>query len=170
MGTFTIRNTFDVDIDTFWSKVFFDPEYNRKLYEEGLKFGYELLEKKELDGGVVERRIRTEPRLEAPAVVKKLVGDSIQYEEKGRFDPKKRVWSFKITTSKMSDKIDISGEYWVEARGNKIERIVKTDIDVKIFGVGKAVAAFVEKSTRESYEKAARFTNTWLKEVGLATS
>ncbi len=168
MATFTIRHTFDVDIETFWSKVFFDLEYNRKLYEEGLSFGYSLIEKKELDGGVIERKIRTEPRLEAPAVVKKLIGDSIQYVETGRFDPKKRVWTFEITTSKLSDKIDISGQYWVEPKGDKIERIVKTDIEVKIFGVGKTIAAFVEKSTRESYDKAARFTNRWLKEVDLA--
>ena len=71
-------------------------------------------------------------------------------------------------TPKLADKIHIGGAFWLEPRGErKVERVCTIDIDVKIFGVGKVVEAFVEKSTRESYDRAATFTNKYIAEKGL---
>ena len=73
-----------------------------------------------------------------------------------------------ITTSKLPDKVKIGGEFWVEPRGEKkIERFCRCDIEVKIFGVGGAIEGFIEKTTRDSYEKAARFTNQFIRDKGL---
>jgi hypothetical protein len=33
--------------------------------------------------------------------------------------------------------------------------------------VGKLVEAFIEKTTRDSYDRAAKFTNRWIREKGL---
>ena len=61
----------------------------------------------------------------------------------------------------------IGGTFWVEPRGDKkIERICECEVQVKIFGVGGVVESFIEKTTRESYEKTAAFTNRWLAEKG----
>ncbi|AKF04554.1 DUF2505 domain-containing protein [Sandaracinus amylolyticus] len=169
MAKFTLKNIFETDKDTFWAKVFFDEEYNRRLYLEALGFkGYELLELKELPGGVRTRRIRTEPKSEAPAVVTKLIGGDISYTEEGRWDPSTGIWKYTITTSKLSDKISIAGTFWVEPRGDKrIERICENDIQVKIFGVGGTVEGFIEKTTRDSYAKTEAFTNAFIREKGL---
>jgi len=35
------------------------------------------------------------------------------------------------------------------------------DVEVSIFGVGRVFEKFAEKSVRESYDKAAAFTNAW---------
>ncbi len=164
---FTVRHTFrGVDVDAFWQKVFFDPEYNRRLYLEALGFSdFDILEQTEEPNGAVTRTLRQTPKTEAPAVVKKLVGDSISYTEKGRFDPATKRWTYSITTSKLADKIRIGGEFWVEPKGgDAVERVCTVDLEVKIFGVGKAVEGFIEKQTKDSYDKAARFTQQFIDE------
>lgn len=170
MTTFTSRHTFDIDIDTYWDKVFFDEEYNKQLFVDELQFGaYEVLELNRKPDGSVTRKVRTEPKSDAPAVVKKLVGDSLSYVESGEFDPKARRWKYSVVTSKLSDKVKIGGEFWVEPRPDgKIDRCVTCTIEVKIFGVGGAVEGFIEKQTKESYDKAAAFTNKWIREKGLS--
>lgn len=168
MAKFTLRNVFETDKDTFWNKLFFDEEYNRRLYLDALGFkGFELLELTGEPGGVRTRRIRTEPKSEAPAVVTKLIGGDISYTEEGRFDPATGIWKYEIKTSKLTDKISITGTFWVEPRGDKkIERFCENDIQVKIFGVGGTVESFIEKTTRDSYAKTEAFTNAFIREKG----
>lgn len=164
---FTVRHTFEgVDVDTFWEKIFFDQEFNRRLYLDELKFEtYEVVEQQSEPNGVVTRRVRQTPRSDAPAVVKKLVGDSVSYIEEGRFDPQTKRWRYSITPSKMADKIRIGGEFWVEPKGeNAVERVCTVDLEVKVFGVGKTVEGFIEKQTKDSYEKAASFTQRYIRE------
>jgi hypothetical protein len=167
--TFEARHIFDTDVDTYWSKVFFEDEFQQRLYMEGLKFKqYELLSKKTEPDGTILRSVRTEPSSDAPAVVKKIIGDSIAYVENGTFDAKTKRWKYEIVTSKMADKVKIGGDFWVEAKGaKKIERIVKVNITVKVFAVGGAIESFIEKTTRESFDKAAAFTNAYIHEKGL---
>jgi uncharacterized protein (TIRG00374 family) len=164
----TYKHTFNTDIDTYWNQIFFNPEYNEKLFREVLKFNYELLELTGEPGGPRRRRVRIEPKTEAPAVIKKLIGDSIGYLEEGSFDPAAKKWSYKITTSKMTDKISISGLFWAEPRGEKkIERICEVDLNVKVFGVGGTIEEFIAKTTGDSYEKAWQFTNQYIASKGL---
>jgi Protein of unknown function (DUF2505) len=168
VGRLVARHVFDTDIDTFWNKVFFEQDFNERQYRDALKFkSWELLELTGEPGGKRTRKVRTEPSSDAPAVVKKLIGDSIAYVEEGTFDPATKVWSFEIITSKMSDKVKIKGRLWVEPKGDKkIERIIECDIEVKIFGVGGAIESFIEKTTKDSYEAAAKFTNQYVHEKG----
>jgi len=168
MGKFTVRHVFDVDVDTFWNEIFFDAEYNERLFSEALGFIYDLQELKKNDDGSYDRRVRTEPKTDAPAAVKKLVGDKFSYLEVGHFDPKTRRWTYEVTPSALPNKLHISGVFWAEPKGEKqLTRIVETDLGVKIFGVGRVIEAFIEKETKDSYAKAERFTNSWLKEKGI---
>ncbi len=141
----------------------------RGLYLEGLGFkNYEPIELKEEADGSKRRRFRAEPKSDAPAVVKKLVGDSLTYTETGSFDPKTKVWTYKVETSKMGDKIKIGGRYWLEPKGDKkVDRVCEVEISVDIFGVGGVVEGFIEGQTRESYEKATSYTNQFLRKKGL---
>lgn len=169
---FTVRHTFDVDVDTFWREVFFNNDFNRTLYLEHLGFSsYEVIEEKKEPDGTVTRKVRQTPKTEAPAVVKKLIGNEVSYVEEGRFDPAKKRWAYTIAPSKLADKIKIGGEFWAEPKGEgKIERICTVDLEVKIFGVGKAVEAFIEKQTKDSYDKAAAYTRKFISERGLDKS
>jgi hypothetical protein len=164
----TFKHIFNTDVDTYWSKIFFDREYNNKLFHEILKFEYELLELTEEPSGVRRRKVRIEPKTDAPAMIKKLVGDSIGYVEEGTFDPKAKKWNYKISTTKLTDKISISGTFWVEPRGEKrVERICEVDLNVKVFGVGGTIEEFIAKTTGDSYEKAWQFTNQYIASKGL---
>lgn len=166
---FTIRHTWNISEEDYWPKIFFDDEYNQRLYKEGLEFPvHKVLEAKELADGTRTRKLLIEPKADAPAVVRKLIGDSLQYTEEGRWDPKTRRWSYTVTLSKLADKISIKGEFWVEKRGDKqIERFCDVDVNVKIFGVGGVLESFIEKTTRESYEKTGTFTTAWIRDHGL---
>lgn len=167
---FTVRNVFDTTVDNYWNELFFDPEYNSRLYLEGLGFkAFDLLELTGEKGGKRTRKMRTEPASDAPAVVRKLIGDSLTYTETGTWDPATKVWTYRIETSKLSDKVRIGGKLWAEPRGTKMERIAEIEIEVKILGVGGVVEKFIEKTTRESYERATKFTNDFIREKGLAS-
>ena len=169
MAKFTIRNTFETDVDTYWNRVFFDPEYNRRLYLEALGFkGFELIELTGQPGERRTRKMKTEPAADAPAVVKKLIGDSLVYAESGSFDPETKVWTYEIKPNKLTDRVYIGGRLYAEPKGDKrCERVAEVEVTVKVFGVGGAVEKFIEKTTRDSYVKAAAFTNRFIAEKGL---
>jgi hypothetical protein len=165
----TLKHLFDTDEATFWPKVFFDREYNQRLYHEALRYKrWALLEQREEPGGAIIRRAEMEPAFEVPALLKKAIGEGISYTEEGRFDPATRRWRYTITPNRMADKLTTRGEYWVEARGPKqIERICTVDLEAKIFGIGGALESFIEKQTREAYDTTMRFTNAFIREKGL---
>jgi hypothetical protein len=137
---YTIKHTLNTTVDTFW-KLFFDPEYNEKLFKERLKFNvYEVL----------------------------ALGDSTGYVETGLYDPKTRRFNTDIQPKVGADKIQMRVSIWAEPRGEKqIERFVAVDGGVKIFGIGKIVEGLLESNTRESYDIAADFTNKWVAEKAL---
>jgi len=167
--SFTVRDVFNTDVDTYWDEIFFDAEYNERIYREALGFkSFSILEQSGEKGQRRTRSMRTEPAADAPAVVRKLIGDSLSYTESGVFDPATKIWTYTITPSAMSEKLKIGGRLWAEPQGDKkIVRVVEIGIEAKIFGVGKAIEAFVEKTTRDSYVKATEFTNRFIAEKGL---
>jgi hypothetical protein len=166
---YTIRHTFDIDADTFWNKLFFDPEYNSALFERYLKFNpYRVLELDRRPDGSIRRKLECAPPVEIPAVAKKIIGDSTSYVEDGLFDPKTRRFTIEVIPKMGADKIKSRGAIWVEPRGDKrIERMAEVDNEVKVFGVGKILEAFIEKETRATYDQSATFTQQWIAEKGL---
>lgn len=166
---FTARNVFNIDVDSFWTKIFFDKEYNERMYRDVLKFKtFEVLEQKDLGGGSISRRIHVEPKANVPGVIQKLVGEGFSYIEEGKFDAATKRWTYRTIPSKMADKLTVKGEYWVEAKGDKqLDRVITCEINCSIFGLGGTVEGFIEKQTRESYEHVARFTNEFIAEKKL---
>jgi len=164
---FEIRHVFPTDPETFWTRVFFDREFMRRTYTEVLGFReFELLELTGEPGGVRTRKMRTRPASEPPAVVKKLAGGPIDYTETGRFDPATGLWTYQMTTS-ASEKVQIGGVVRAVAHPDGLERILEGHVNVKVFGVGKAVERFIEKTTRDGYERSAAFTAEYIRELGL---
>ena len=166
---YTIKHIFNTDVDTFWDKIFFDPEYNETLFKQHLGFVvYEVLELDKKEDGSISRRVRGVPRVEIPAAVKKVLGDSAGYTENGRFDPSSKRFSIEVIPNTAADKIKTRLTMWVEPRGDKrIERFVDVESEVKIFGVGKMIEGVIEKQTRDNYGRAAEFTNRWIADKGL---
>jgi hypothetical protein len=166
---YTIRHTFNIDADTFWNKLFFDPAYNQALFEGHLKFNvYRVLKLEHGGDGSVHRRVESAPPIEVPAVVKKIVGENTSYIEDGRFDPKTQRFRIEVMPKVGADKIKTVLTLSVEPRGpKKIERIAEIDTTVNVFGVGKVIELFVEKQMRATYDAASDFTQQWIAQKGL---
>lgn len=168
---FTLRHPYMIEPEAFWRDVFFDPEYNRKLYLEGLKFSaFDVLEETSPPDGRRTRKVRVAPRLDAPAAIKKVIGDSMTYVEEGRLEtlgPNTPRWVSHVTPSTLADKTRVSTEFWLERTGpNQSDRVAQFEVEVKIFGIGGMFEGFLKKSMEDNYAKAAEFTNQWLRARG----
>ena len=166
---YTIKHTIETDIDTFWNKVFFEPEFNRRLFTEHLGFtSYQVLEDRTDPDGVRHRRVECVPKVELPAPARKVFGDNLGFVEVGRYDPAVKRYYVQVLPKTGGDKIKTATEIWVEPTGDKrCERIVSVDNSVKIFGIGTLIEGFIEQQTRDSYAKGAEYTNRFIREQGL---
>lgn len=169
MADVKLEHTYNCSEDTFWNKVFFDADYNTRLFKEALEFpGYEVASQDENDKEI-RRVVNVVPKLgPMPGPVKKLIGDGLGYAEDGTFDKTTRRYKIKITPNKMADKIRIEGVLYTKPAGdNKLTRIFEAKVDVKIFGVGGLVEKQIIGDMEVSYAKGAEFTNKYVAEKGL---
>jgi hypothetical protein len=75
-----------------------------------------------------------------------------------------KVWSWKMTTSALPDKLRHEGSVRVEPIGDaRVRRIVAIVLEAKVFAIGGLIESSVEKQIRESWEKSATVTNEWLR-------
>jgi hypothetical protein len=164
----TLRQPMPIDEETYWKKLFFNADYNKKLFLEGLKFKqYEMLELTEHPDGSWTRKMRGEPSSEAPAIVQKIVGTTA-YTEEGRYDPKDKIYRYTQTPVKLADKVKMVGTIRLETKGEKqIERIVEVEFSAKILGVGGAIESFIEKTNRDAWEKNAAYSRQYVAEQKL---
>ena len=167
---YRISHSMNTDADTYWNQIFFDEEYNDKLFKGYLRFSnHRVLELRKDADGTVHRRVESSPAVELPGALKKVLGDLSSYVEEGVFDPVTKHFHIKVIPSAAADKIKTRVEVWVEPRGaGQSERIVDVDSEVKIFGIGKVAEKFLEQQLRTTYGAAAEFTNRWIAEKGLA--
>jgi hypothetical protein len=168
MQEITLRHEMSCDEETYWHKCVFDAEYNERLYLKELKFPQYELEQYEDDGTIIRRRVKVAPQLPPmPAPVKKVIGEGLAYTEVGSFDRKTNRYSFTATPNALGDKATTKGEMRVEVLGEKkIARVAKISVDVKVFMVGGLIEDQILNSLRSSYERAASFTNDYVKEKG----
>jgi hypothetical protein len=166
---YTIKHTIETDLDTFWSKVFFDAEFNRALFQDHLGFSnYRVLEERIDPDGVVHRKVASTPKVELPAAARKIFGDNLGYTEIGRYDPSVRRYYVQGIPNIGAEKVKTHSEIWAEPVGDKrIERIVNVDNTVKVFGLGTLLEGFIEQQTRDLYARGAEFTNRWIREKNL---
>ena len=167
---FTLRHPYHVGPETFWRDVFFDHAFNEALYREALQFeAFKVLEETTPPDGRRTRRMAVTPKLDAPGPIKKVLGDSVSYIEEGRLDLARPSWIVKVLPSTLADKTRVTSEMWLERTGTgQSDRVAEFDIEVKMFAIGGLFEKFLEKTMRDSYQKATDFTNKWLREKGLA--
>ena len=164
-----IRYPHAVPPKVFWEKVFFDAAYQQRLHVDVLgATDFEILEQTGTVETGVKRRVRMAFAADAPAAIRKLVGDSFASVEDGSFDPKTSTFTYRVTPSAMADKLSIGGDMRAEARPDgTMERVVVVDIHAKILGIGKMVEGFIDKQIRDSHAKVRKFTDQWIAEQGL---
>jgi hypothetical protein len=162
MTTFTMRHEIDCTPEKFW-ELFFDNELQKKIFTELAFPKWEVVDMKDTDKEIV-RIVKAIPNLDAPAAVKKVLGNGFGYTEEGRFDKATKLYRFVIKPTTLADKLKNEGTVKCEAKGDaKCTRIVDVVAEAKIFGIGGMIEKMTEKSTRDGWQKGADLFNAHLK-------
>lgn len=164
-----VEHTFNCSEETFWSKIFFDEDYNRRLFNERLKFSLWREVKREDRNGQVHRVVEAAPPIgDLPAALKTVVGEGIKYEERGVYEPAARRYTVDVVPSRLADKIQVKVQITTQADGpERCRRIVHGSVSAKIFGVGGLLEKKLIADMEKSYAKSAEFTNAYIAEKGL---
>jgi len=163
MGKFTVTHEINCNVETFW-QVFFDKDFNMKLYTEYLGFPeFKILDQQETDNDLT-RKVSGMPKMDVPGPVAKLLGSNFRYTEEGQLNKKTGVWRWKMIPSVQPDKLRNEGTLRIEPVGDsKVRRIAEIVIEAKIFGVGGLIESSSEKQLRDGWDKSAVYMNQWLK-------
>ena len=169
MAEIRVEHVFNCSEETFWTKVFFDDDYNQRLFRQTLKFPVWRVLKSEDRADEVLRTIEASPPIgDLPGPLKAVIGDSAGYEERGVFNKKTRRYQVQVVPNRMSDKVSVNVEMWTEPMGDtKCKRFARATATAKIFGVGGMLEKKLLGDLERSYEKSAAFTNAFVSEKGL---
>jgi hypothetical protein len=168
-----IEHAFDCTAEDFWSKIYFDPDYTRALFLEGLGMHAVTILSDSGASGASASASMSGPRvrvvdvqmapLDLPAVVQKLLKGGLGYRETFTFDAAKNTGEFKYTFNQLTDRLDMRGRMRTEAAGEgRSRRLGDIHFEAKVFGIGGIVERVTEKITRDTWEKAAQFTRAWI--------
>lgn len=164
MGKFTVTHEINCNAETFW-KVFFDKDFNTKLYKENLGFPeFTIVDQRETDSDLV-RKVKGTPKMEVPAPVAKVLGSNFSYTEEGKFNRATKIWQWKMIPGNMADKLRNEGTLRIEPVGDtKVRRVAELIVEAKInFMVNGLIESSAEKQLRDGWDKSAVFMNNWLK-------
>jgi hypothetical protein len=160
MKKITLTHEINCGVDEFW-EIFFDQEFNQKLFKDHLDFPeYEVLEQEERDGGMY-RKLRGRPKMDVPKPVAKALGDKFGYEETGH--KKGDTWEWSMKTNTLTDKLHTRGTVRCEKiSDDKCRRVAEIEMEAKVFGIGKLIEQSTEKEMRDGWNKSAAFMNQWI--------
>jgi hypothetical protein len=164
MGKFTVTHEIHCNVETFW-KVFFDKDFNVKLYKEGLGFPeFSIVDQQETDSEIV-RKVTGSPKMDVPAPIAKVLGSNFRYTEEGKFNKATKLWQWKLIPAGMADKLRNEGTLRIEPVGDtKVRRVAELFIEAKVnFMINGLVESTSEKQLRDGWDKSAVFMNQWLK-------
>lgn len=162
------RQRFDVGSETYWRELCLNLEYQERLYCEAL--GCSRMEVVELDGSIEtgqKRRLRFQKKVDAPAAVRKLVGETVSLEEVSEWNATERRWSYRMIPAVLGDRIEIGGTLRLDENHSGVEQISTCTVSCRIFGVGSVVEHFVAKSSHEANLNKAAFTRKYIADRGL---
>jgi hypothetical protein len=164
MPIVTLKHEIECGEARFW-KLFFDKEFNEKLYREALGFPYyEVLETNESETKIT-RRAKGQPKMNAPAAVQKVLGSNFRYTEDGTFDRATKVFRWKMIPSSMEGKIIQDGSVKLEGvTENKVTRVVELIIEAKVMLVGGLIEKMAEQQLRDGWNASHKFMNQWIKD------
>jgi uncharacterized protein DUF2505 len=168
MPSFHLEHDLECSENTYWDKAFFDEEYNRRLFNEELRFPeWRVLDQKD-EGPRIVRNIRAQPPVDdVPGPLKSVVGDGAGYAERGTYDRAAHSYEANITPNRMADRIAVR----IVTRTTKLDdtrcrRIVDGTVTAKIFVVGALLEQRMIADLKRSFEKSAVFTNRFVAEKG----
>jgi hypothetical protein len=164
----TIESIFHVAPDVFWTRMFFDAEYNAGLYRALGFESYDVLSLERHADGRIERKLRAEPPLSGPEILRKALRGRIYYVEHGTFDSARQVWEFANESSLKAGDTRVAGTIRALPHAEGMLHRVELEISVSALGLGSLIEKQIEKSTRESYLVTTTYTNAYALERDLS--
>ncbi|MET0384687.1 MAG: DUF2505 family protein [Polyangiales bacterium] len=162
--SYTVRHIIETDVDTLW-RLLFDLEVARALLaKHGNPGGFNILEERTDDRGLVHRRVDWWSNVELPGFAKKLVGDGA-YTEVGCLDRKASKYTAQCIPKLGAEKFNTSFEITLSPveGGRHSERQITTENTIKVFGLGAMIAKGLEHVQRDSHAQSADFLNEWVR-------
>jgi hypothetical protein len=158
----TVVRELPCSADAFWTQ-FLDSAFILRAFEAMGFPKYEILEVRE-EAGRVLRKSQGYPPIDAPQVVRKIIGPSFAYVEDGQFDRGTKTWTWTVTPSVLADRSKIAGSLRVDELGpDRCRMNVDTTIDVKMLGVGGVLESTAHKSTESNWIKFADCCQAWIR-------
>ncbi len=164
MTSLRISHDFECSEETFWSRIFFDLEFNRRMYLEWLGFEvWEELAHSE-DDASVHRTIRVVPKVtELPGPIRAVLGERLEYRELGTWDRRTRRYRYEVKSATLGDKLKVEGELWCEPLGaERCRRHFVVNVEVKVFGIGGLIEKRLVADLQQNYEASSRHTQEFL--------
>lgn len=151
---------------TFWSKVFFDREYNRQLCIDHMSFRDSRELEHEDRGDRLLRRIAASPPLAGlPRALAGLFAEGTRFEEHGVFERAARCYTAQVVPNRMAKRIRV--QIVISTRPDGVDsctRIARASMSAQLFGVGALLERFMVDDFTNSYALSAEFTNRFLAE------
>ena len=170
MPSFRLEHDFECSANTYWEKVFFDDEYNGRLFRDELRFPeWRVLDQKD-EGPRVIRNIRAQPPIEdLPGPLKAVVGEGAGYEERGVYDRATSRYEAKVQPNRLADRVSVTIAMVIESISEtRCRRVVTATVTAKIFMIGPLLEQKMIADLTRSYAKSAEFTSRFLAEKGLS--
>jgi hypothetical protein len=162
------RQRFGVSSETYWRDLCLSLDYQERLYCEAL--GCSRMEVVQLDGSIEtgqKRILRFQKKVDAPAAVRKLVGETVSLEEVSEWNAGERRWSYHMVPAVIGDRVQIRGTLHLDENQGGVEQISTCTVSCKIFGIGSVLEHFVAKSSHEANVNKAAFTRKYIADRGL---
>ena len=151
----------------FW-KLFFDEEYNRRLFRGALGFpAYGQLSFEETDREIRRVTRLTPPVGDLPGPLRKVIGEGIGYQEVGVFDRQARRFAIDVVPNKMPDRLTVRGVLYTEAVDERTSRRrFDGTVAARLFGIGGMLEQRLIADMKANYAASAEFTNHYIAELG----
>jgi hypothetical protein len=155
------------NLELFWQ------EYLKEVFHSALAAPLgmarrEVLERRETEAAV-HQTVRFVPVAQPPRFIRRFTGGDLSYLEQSTFDRASRRLDFTITFSTLLA-ARIAGRFTVVGAGpGRLSRTVSGEISVSLPAIGRRVERHILEDMQRSYEIEARFTETWLDDLGPAT-
>jgi hypothetical protein len=169
MATFRAEHLIECSEKTYWEKVFFDGDYNRRLFNDELHF-HEWRELSLEDTGDRVRRVvkAIPPVRDLPGPLKAVIGEGAGYEEEGIYERATNRYQSSIVTNTLADRVKVSILTLTKPDGDsRCHRIAEGTVTAKIMMVGGMLEQKMVADLLRSYDKSAAFTNLFVREKGL---
>jgi hypothetical protein len=164
----SLKQHYDVSVDTYWEELCFSLEYTRRLYAEALGCTEMSVLKNEGNRATgIKRHLRFIKAMDMPAPIAKIFGGHVTMDELGEWDAREQRWSYRMIPSIMGDRIDIRGRVQAIASQGGIEQRSVNTVTCRMFGLGAIVEPFVMREAAKGHSDRLRFTLRYIAEQKL---